>query len=171
MEQVITNALLDQRWISPTALVVLILVGPFVAAWLSGRRKLLLSAFAVSLIPVAVLTLYPVKRVLYQRCEVAWALPTIDRVEIAANVVLFVVPALLATVAWRRPLLALLGGVATSAGIEAFQGTVTLLGRSCSTNDWMANSIGTAIGAGLGVIALITVRRRRTHSAVAPPSR
>ncbi|WP_156186412.1 VanZ family protein [Cellulosimicrobium funkei] len=34
------------------------------------------------------------------------------------------------------------------------------LGRSCDTNDWLSNSIGALLGAGLAVVALRLATRR-----------
>jgi VanZ family protein len=68
--------------------------------------------------------------------------------------VLFVPPALLLAVATRRPVLALLLGASLSAAIELVQALVPAIGRSCDTNDWTSNTIGAAIGAGLGWLAL-----------------
>ena len=97
-----------------------------------------------------------------QGCELAWALPTPGRVEVVANVVLFVAPVLLAGVALRRPLLALVAGSALSASIEVIQALATGLGRSCSANDWLANTIGALIGAALAWVALRPARADRT---------
>ena len=95
----ITNVLVEHRWLAPTALALLLVLGPLVAAWLLPRPRIAGALTALSLLPVLLLTLVPVDRRLYHRCEVAWTLPTPGRVELAANVVLFIVPALLATVA------------------------------------------------------------------------
>jgi hypothetical protein len=75
-------------------------------------------------------------------------------VELMANLVLFVPPALLFGVALRRPLLVLVGAGATSALIEVLQAFATVLGRSCSTNDWLYNTLGAALGAAIAVAAL-----------------
>ena len=154
----ITTILVEHPWLSPAALTVMLVVGPFLGAWLSGRPRLAWSLAALSLVPVALLTLVPVDRELYSRCEVAWVLPTVGRVELAANVVLFVAPALLVAVATRRAGLTLVAGSALSAAVEAFQALVPALGRSCSTNDWLSNSIGAVIGAGIGLLALRLAR-------------
>lgn len=105
-------------------------------------------------LPVVVLTMLPTDRRAFERCEVAWVLPTVGRVELAANVVLFVSPALFAAVATRRPALALVAASVLTALIETVQALVPAIGRSCSTNDWLANTIGAAIGVVLAVIAL-----------------
>lgn len=75
-------------------------------------------------------------------------------VELMANLVLFVPPALLFGVALRRPLLVLVGAGATSALIEVLQAFATVLGRSCSTNDWLYNTLGAALGAAIAVAVL-----------------
>jgi VanZ family protein len=158
---VITTILVEHPWLSPTALAVLVVVGPLAGAWLLTQPRAARVLLAASLLPVAMLTLVPVDRKLYSRCEVAWSLPTVGRVELAANVVLFVAPVLLAAVVVRRWAPALVAGVALSAVVEAFQALVPALGRSCSTNDWLSNSIGAVIGAGLGLLALRLARHRR----------
>lgn len=150
----ITNVLLEHRWLSPTALALLVVLGPVVGSWLVTRPRVAWALTALSLVPVALLTLVPVDRQLFMRCEVAWTMPTVGRVELAANVVLFVVPALLATVAARRPLLAAGAASGLSAAIEAVQALTPALGRSCSTNDWLSNTIGALLGALLGWLAL-----------------
>ncbi|MDN4162964.1 VanZ family protein [Nocardioides abyssi] len=155
----ITTVLVEHPWLSPTALLVLVVLGPFVGAWLATRPRLAWAATALALVPVAVLTLVPVDRELFSRCEVDWSLPTIGRVELAANVVLFVAPALLAAVASRRPALAVLGASVLSAAVEAMQALVPALGRSCATNDWLSNTIGAVVGGLLGWLALSLVRR------------
>ena len=96
----------------------------------------------------------PADRRALDRSAIAWALPTFGRVELAANVVLFVAPALFAAIATRRPMLTLLAVSVLSALIETVQALVPALGRSCSTNDWLSNSIGAAIGVVLAAIAL-----------------
>ena len=153
--------LVTHPWLSPLALAVLLVAGPLVGSWLVARRRLAWSSFGLSLVPVLLLTLVPVDRELFARCSVGWALPTPGRVELMANVLLFVAPALLAGVALRRPVVALLGGVVASALVEVFQALVPALGRSCDTNDWLSNSIGAFLGAGLAAVALRLAARRR----------
>lgn len=136
------------------------LVGPFVGGQLFHRRKLAWWLAGASLIPVALLRMIPQNRRLYARCEISfdWYWPTPSRVELLANVVLFIVPVLLATVATRRPLLGLAAGMGLSLGIEAFQAAVTGLGRSCDSKDWLTNTLGSLIGAISGWVALRLAR-------------
>ncbi|WP_248579358.1 VanZ family protein [Nocardioides sp. InS609-2] len=150
----ITDLLLEHPWASPTALAVLVVLGPVVGWWLVARPRLAWWLTGVALLPVALLTLVPVDRELYARCTVQWSLPTPGRVELMANVVLLVAPVLLAGVATRRPLLVLAAGSALSAGLEALQAVVPAIGRSCDTNDWWCNTIGAAVGAVLAGFAL-----------------
>jgi hypothetical protein len=151
---VISTLLVEHPWLTPAALAVLVVLGPLVGRWLAPRPRAAWVCTALALLPVAALTLVPVDRELFGRCEVAWVVPTFSRVELFANVVLLVPAALAAAVALRRPLLALLAGSALSAAIELFQALVPSLGRSCSTNDWLANTVGAALGAALGWVAL-----------------
>ena len=91
---------------------------------------------------------------------VQWTLPTFGRVELMANVVLFVLPVLFASVASRRPLVMLLAASALSVAIEVFQALVPAIGRSCDTTDWLNNTIGAAVGAVLAIVALRLAKRR-----------
>ena len=155
----VTNILLDHPWLSPAALAVLVVLGPVVGRWLSTRTKLAWLLAGASLLPIALLTLVPVRRQLFARCTLQWALPTPGRVELMATVILFVAPVLLAGVASRRPAFALLGGSALSAGLEVLQASVPALGRSCDTGDWLSNTIGAAIGSALAAGSLHVARR------------
>ena len=148
---------------SPAGLLLLVVLGPFVGAWLARRDTLTWLLCAGALVPVALLTLVPVDREPFARCTVQWALPTPGRVELLANVVLFVGPALLAGVASRRPLVVLVALSGLSGAIEALQALVPGLGRSCDTTDWSSNTIGAAIGAGLAAAALLLARATRGH--------
>jgi hypothetical protein len=162
---VITNVLVEHPWLSPLALALAVLLGPLLGARLASRPRAAGWLAAVSLLPVAVLTLVPVDRQLYARCTAEWVLPTPGRVELAANVVLFVAPALLAAVATRRPLLVLGAASVLSAAVEALQAAVPALGRSCDTSDWLSNTIGAALGVALAVVALRLADGRRRPAA------
>lgn len=150
----ITNILLEYPWMSPAALVLIVVLGPILGRWLVSRPTAAWWLLGASLLPVAITTLVPVDRRLEQFCAVQWALPTPSRVELMANVVLFVAPTLLFAVATRRTALALFIGIGLSAAIELTQGLVPAIGRSCDTTDWTSNAIGVIIGAALGVAAL-----------------
>lgn len=154
----ITNLLIEHPWMSPTALVLLVVIGPILGRWLVARPSVAWWLLGIALLPVAATTLVPVDRRLEEFCVVQWAMPTPSRVELMANVVLFVAPALLLAVATRRPVLALVVGAGLSAAIELVQALVPALGRSCDTTDWTSNTIGVVIGAALGWAALRLAR-------------
>ncbi len=157
----ITTLLVAHPWFSPAVLVALVALGPLVGSRLLDRPRAAWTLFGVSLLPVVLLTLVPTSREIVERCAVGWALPTFGRVELMANVILFVPPVLLAAIASRRPVLALLGGTAASAAIETVQALTPALGRSCDTNDWLSNTIGALVGAALAAVAIRLARRSR----------
>lgn len=156
----ITNILLEHAWMSPTALACLVVLGPVVGRWLMTRPRLAWILAGFSLLPLLALTLVPVDRELFARCTVQWALPTPGRVELMANVVLFVAPVLLAGAATRRPAIVLVGAIGLSTCLEAFQALVPAIGRSCDTSDWLCNTIGAVVGAMLAGISLRLARPR-----------
>ena len=156
----IADVLIQYKWAATAALVLFVVAGPFVGALLARHRRVAWLLTGLTLLPVAALTLVPVRRQLFDVCAVQWTLPTFGRVELMANVVLFVLPVLFAGVASRKPLLMLLAGSALSVIIEVFQALVPAIGRSCDTNDWLSNTIGAAVGAGLAIIALQLAKRR-----------
>lgn len=150
----ITTFLIEHPWLSPTALLVLAVAGPLVGRVVAGRPGAAWLLTGLATLPVVVLTMLPTDARAFERCEVAWTLPTPGRVELAANVVLFVAPALFAAVATRRPAVVLVAGSGLSVLVETVQAVVPAIGRSCSTNDWLSNTIGVVIGVALAVVAL-----------------
>jgi glycopeptide antibiotics resistance protein len=76
-----------------------------------------------------------------------------------ANIVLFVPAALFGGLATRRPFAIFAAAAGLSAGVETAQAIFAGLGRSCTTSDWMLNTIGAALGT-LICIAMIALRRR-----------
>jgi hypothetical protein len=159
----ITDFLVEHPWLAPSMLAVLVVAGPLAGSALSARPRLAWGLTGVSLLPVAAVTLVPGNREVFAKCTVQWALPTPGRVELFANVVLFVAPVLLAGVATRRPALAVLAGSALSAALEGLQAVVTSIGRSCDTNDWLCNTIGAVLGGLLAAVALRLARERRAY--------
>lgn len=157
---VITTFLVEHPWLTTVGFVASVLLGPVVGYWLVGRRRLTWWLAGVALVPVALLTLAPTSRSLDVGCAVEWTFPTFGAVELMANVVLFVPPVLLFAVATRRPLAVLVGATATSGLIELVQAVVPGLGRSCSTDDWLSNTLGSVLGASLAVLALAVHRSR-----------
>jgi hypothetical protein len=168
----ISTVLVAHPWLSPTALALLVVLGPLVGAWLTARPRTAWALTAASLLPVLGLALVPVDGTRFERCAVQWALPTPGRVELMANVLLFVAPVLLAGVATRRPLATLLVASGASIGVEVVQALVPAIGRSCDTNDWLSNTIGALIGAGLAWLALrlAATRSHRAHAPKTPPA-
>lgn len=154
----ISYFLFEQPWLSTLVLVVLVIVGPLTGATLVPRPRSALIAGALSLLPMAWLTLAPYPRPVVDRCTVQWLLPTPGRAELMANVILFVVPALLFTVAFRRPAMVLAVAIALSMTIELVQASLPGTGRSCDTSDLLNNAIGAAVGAGLGLVAVRIAR-------------
>jgi glycopeptide antibiotics resistance protein len=96
-------------------------------------------------------------------CTVQFYLPTLGRLEMLANVALFVPPVYFAALATRRPVLIALAGVALSAVIEAVQALVSEIGRACDTNDWAMNTGGVVLGVFLAS-ATIALTNRTTSS-------
>ncbi|CAN5560893.1 hypothetical protein BH10ACT10_BH10ACT10_17360 [soil metagenome] len=162
----ITTFLVEHRWITTVTLVAIVALGPGVGYWLVDRPRAARALGVASLLPVAALTLAPTSRDLAVGCATEWDFPTLGAVELMANLVLFVPPALLFGVAVRRPLVVLLAASLLSALIEVTQAFVTALGRSCSTNDWLSNTLGAALGAAIAALALWW-HHRRTATALA----
>ncbi len=76
------------------------------------------------------------------------------------NMLLFLVPALFALVALRRPLLVLGAGIALSFAIEAVQAAVPAVGRRCDVDDWLANGLGTLAGVAVATVLVSVLDRR-----------
>ena len=158
---VITTFLVEHPWVTTVAFVALVVLGPVAGWWLVERPRLARVLGGLSLLPVAALTLVPASRDLAVGCVAEWDVPTFGAVELMANVVLFVPPVLLLGVAIRRPWVVGFAASALSVVIEVAQALVTALGRSCSTNDWLSNTLGAVLGAAIAALALWA--RRRTH--------
>jgi VanZ family protein len=156
---VITNWVIDHPWGNVVGMVVLLVLGPPVAARLAEHPHRARWAAALAMVPVAVLTMAPTGRRSSVGCTVQWSLPDFGAAELMANVLLFAVPALLATVASRRPLAVLVAGSALSVVVEAIQAVAVDLGRACDTTDWLCNTLGALLGAGLGWLALTRAGR------------
>jgi len=165
---VISTVLVEHRWLEPTAFLVLLVVAPVAAWWLADRPRPARWLAAAGVAAVAGLTLWPDDRRAFSFCEVAWDVPTPFSGDVA-NVILFLAPVVLLSAATRRPVLVAAGAVAASAGVELLQALAPWLGRSCSTDDWLANSIGAVLG---GALAWIGLRAARVTAApAARPSR
>jgi hypothetical protein len=156
---VLSTILVEYPWMTTVALAVLVVFGPLVGAWLVSRARVTRVLLALSIVTVALLTLFPTSRQLTLGCTIEWDLPTFGAVELMANVILFAPVLLLAGIATRRPLAALLVASGASAAVEGVQALVPWLGRSCSTIDWSSNTVGASLGAVLAAAALRLARR------------
>ncbi|AGL15476.1 VanZ family protein [Actinoplanes sp. N902-109] len=163
----ISTFLVEHRWIAPVALLLVVLVGPLAGSWLVTRTKIAWMLTAASMVPLALLTLVPQNRELFARCAVRWELPTLTGPESLANILLFVAPVLLAGVAARRPVPAVLAGSGLSVLVEAVQAAVPAIGRSCDSGDWITNTIGAVIGGALAWLSLTIAGRRAASMSTA----
>lgn len=160
----LSTILVENSWLTTAALVVLIGLGPLVGAWLVPRRRFTQLLLGSSILVVALLTLVPTNRELTVGCALTWSVPSIGAVELIANLVLFVPVVLLAGVLTGRPLTSLVVASGASVLIEVVQAFAPVLGRSCSTDDWLYNTLGAVIGALLAAVALRLARRRKSGS-------
>ncbi|MFC0628041.1 VanZ family protein [Kribbella deserti] len=100
------------------------------------------------------------------------------------NVLLFVPAAGLLAFVTGKPSLGISTGIGMSAGVEAVQSFIPVLGRSCQLHDLIANTLGALAGVGLASALLLVLRspaspglgglsgRRswRSAQAIAPPA-
>lgn len=148
-------------------LMALIALACIVAGYLLLRarrygRQMLWTLTAISLLPVAAMTLSPALGRSFVFCVFQLSMPTLRSVELLANVAMFIPPVFFATLATRKPLLTLAAGTALSATIEVIQGLIPAIGRSCDTNDWAMNTAGTIIAVLLAAATLALTKRRRS---------
>lgn len=158
----ISTFLATYPWMANAALVAVIVVAPLIGLLVVRHRPVGWALFALSLVAVIAVTLYPESRTPDPGCRIDWQrLPTGP--EGKANLILFIPPVLLAAVLTRRSGIALVAGCLASAAIELLQAAVPAIGRSCDGGDWIANTAGAVVGALLGfaVIRLASWRTRR----------
>lgn len=144
--------------------VLLLLAAPTLAGWLSTRPRAAWTLAAVSAAVVVALTLLPDGQRPGDVCELAFAPRELLRIEPLANIILFVPPALALTAATRRPWAVFALGAGASAVIEALQGAVPEIGRSCTSTDWVANTVGAGLGAALAAAGILVAERRATRA-------
>lgn len=133
----------------------------------SERRGFLWALAALSLLAAFALTLLPSG---YNSRDEVWCTvqivePTLRRIELVANIALFFPLAFFATLASRRPLLVLVGATGLSAAVEGIQAVAPVIGRACDTNDWVMNTMGTAVGVLAGAATIAIANRVATRSA------
>ncbi|UMO99373.1 VanZ family protein [Amycolatopsis sp. EV170708-02-1] len=158
----ITNFLLDHSALVPVAILLVALVCAVLGHLFAGRRRVLWALAGVAMVPVFALTLVPTGRTIDEIvCTVQFSLPTLGSVELLANVALFLPPVCFAALASRRPVTMLAAGSALSAVIEALQAFVPAIGRACDTNDWLMNTLGALLAAGM---AWLVGRRAQSGS-------
>jgi len=141
----------------------LVVAALLVRATQRGRRIAAIIA-ALAVIVVLALTLTPDT---YPLAEATCNLQSNTPLNDDFNILLFLLPALFAVVASRKPVFVFLGGVAFSALIEFVQYANPLFGRRCDVDDWLANSAGTAVGVVVAVVLVAVVEwwgKRRSSS-------
>lgn len=155
----VLNFLIENRWVTGILLVSALVLSPLVGVWLSRRTGLARAATMLAGVGVLAFVLTPVDRELFAVCTVEWTLLTFGRVELVANLLLFVPLALCGAVWSFRPVASVVVASIFSFAIEVLQAAVPALGRSCSTNDWLYNTVGAMIGGALGAAAIRLSRR------------
>lgn len=162
----VTTFLIVHPWLTTVGLLALLIGGPLLGAWLVGRTRLTVILLVAAGAVMTALTLAPTSRELKVGCAAEWSLPTLGAVELIANLVLFTPIVLLAGIATGRPILMIVAGSGLSALIEVMQAFIPALGRSCSTNDWLYNSLGALLGGLLAMAALWLAGKRRRRGVV-----
>lgn len=155
----LTTTLVAHPWLTTVALAAVVLAGPILGAWLAPRPRIASALLTPATMVVGLFTLLPVDRKVELGCQVEWNVPSLGAVEMIANIVLFVPAVLLAAVLTGRPWLVFIAGCGAAALIETVQALLPVLGRSCSTSDWLANALGALLGAVLAAVALWIDRR------------
>ena len=156
----ISTLLAEYPWLARGGVGVALVVAPFVAGWLLPRQRVAWALAYLSAAAIAGLTLLPDGTRRVAGCELPVAVADLLGVEPLANVVLFLPLALALTAATGRPLPAFLVGLGASAAIELVQWAVPAIGRSCTSTDFVANTVGAALGAALAALGLLIARRR-----------
>jgi glycopeptide antibiotics resistance protein len=163
------------QWLIAFALVVIVCIGIGYALVRRqrGRERILWALAGASLLVVLGLTLLPSGYSASNaiECEVQVVAPTLGRIELMANIALFVPLAYFATLATRRPLFVLVAAAGLSAVVEGIQALAPVIGRACDTNDWLMNTIGTVVGVLLAVGTLAVADRTMEEPAGEGPSR
>jgi len=171
---VISTVLSEYPWLS-RVLLFAVVVACAVVGWMllrpDRRSRLTLRALAsASLVAALALTLSPSSRYgppVFCVVDAFWPGPL--GIESLANIALLIPLALFAGLATRTPLAVFAAAAGLSAAIELVQALVPGLGRSCTTSDWMLNTVGALVGAVLcGGMLLLERRLGRGIPAPAP---
>ena len=145
-------------WLAPAILSTELIVGLLLASVLAARSRTSWTLAAIAVAVTLALTLYPTGRRSPVGCTFDVELLLLAP-EPLANIALFVPVALLVAIATGSPLRGALCGAALSAAIEVLQALVPAIGRACTADDWLANSIGAALGAAVAALGLLLRRR------------
>jgi hypothetical protein len=158
---VLSTLLVQVPWLAFSALIAVIVIGPFAGVWLTRHPRATVTLLVVAIVGVVALTLYPGGTPGPSvACTVGLPYLAPTAVESIANILMFVPVAFFAALRYQRPVLAVLGATAFSALIEVVQALVLGIGRACDTSDWITNTIGAVIGGGLATVALARRRHR-----------
>jgi hypothetical protein len=160
---VISTVLAEYPWLARIGIVGALISAPFVARWLLPRQRMAWVLVAVAGTAIAALTLLPDGTRTVAGCELEFSPAELFGVEPLANIVLFLPFTLALTVATGRPLPSFLAGLSLSLVIELMQWAVPAIGRSCTSTDWVANSLGAGFGAALAVLGLWIARHPRSQ--------
>jgi len=158
---VLSTLLVQLPWLAFSVLIGVVVLGAFAGVWLVKRTRMTAMLLGAAVLGTAALTLYPEgdpNPVITCNAGLPYLAPT--AVESIANIVLFIPVTFLASLLWRRPLVAVLGASALSAFIEMTQALVPVIGRACDTRDWITNTIGAAVGGAIAFGALSWYRHR-----------
>ena len=125
-----------------------------------GKRRAVQVLVGVSLLGVITLTLTPSSSDGLDFCTVQFSVP-FQGIDTLANLAMTVPLTLFAALAFGRmlPVFAAVSGF--SALIELVQALAPAIGRACDTNDWLMNTVGAALGAGLAATIIATESRRQ----------
>ena len=156
----ISTLLAEHPGLARGGVALVLIMAPFVAGWLFPRKRVAWALVYLSAAAIAALTLIPDGARTVAGCELQFSPADLLGVEPLANLVLFVPLALALTALTERPLPAFLVGLGVSAAIELVQWAAPAIGRSCTSTDFIANTVGAALGAALAALGLYIARRR-----------
>jgi len=154
----ISTLLAQYAWVARIGFAAVLIATPFVARWLHTRRRVAGVLLCLAAALIVFTTLIPDPTRIVAGCELPFAFTDLIRVDSLANILLFVPLTLAMTVLTRRRLLAFAVGTGASAAIELAQWLAPTLGRSCTSTDWIANTLGAALGVGLASLGLLSTR-------------